>query len=119
MTLLPYSGDLESSIPAEVRLEVYKKALHYVEETKDHMKDFNLSVPALCLLLPCILWELTDYLNNYEGKSWRFLDTATAFPEIKEGVAELMKLENTSGYRSEGMRELRRKTINEAIKALE
>ena len=77
--------DLRQEVPIELRLETYKEALNYLIANK------NTSDPVygsgLCLVLPCILWGLTDcddYAPN--GMDWLWQHTPIAFPEIKEWV---------------------------------
>lgn len=74
---------LKSVIPEEIRLECYKEALDIIEQKKDVCGlDFDTS---LCLLLPCILWNLDDYRDSSPlGENWSFIHTQTAFKELVE-----------------------------------
>lgn len=83
---------LDKELPREVRFPVYKKALEiYKSIIKDNSVEFaGMGVSGgigLCMILPCILWNLNDYLDNApDGNHWSFLRTSTAFPEIKEYI---------------------------------
>ena len=74
---------LESVIPEEIRLECYKEALEIIEQKKDvYGLDYD---TALCLLLPCILWNLDDYRDDSPlDEIWNYRDTQTAFKELVE-----------------------------------
>lgn len=79
-------GDL---VPAEIRLQVYEEAMNAIESNK---QVGGLREHWLCLLLPCILWDLKDYkLDAPCGKEWLIMNTTDMFPELTYEV--IMKLE--------------------------
>ena len=60
---------------------MYKEALEIIE--KD-IPRFGMGSFSLCLLLPCILWDLkTASSLTPDGKHWDYIDTIIAFPELK------------------------------------
>jgi len=81
MSKLPYSGNLDSEIPPEIRLLVYKKAICQIKR-KTYTK-YGLESAYLCLLLPCILWNLKTY-ENCGPNLYNWENTNNAFPEFKE-----------------------------------
>ena len=69
-------------VPPQIRLECYKQAREIVlsEEPRFGMSGFG-----LCLLLPCILWDLVDYEDSDPSDNpWDYEDTEHSFPEIIE-----------------------------------
>ncbi len=81
---------LKEVIPLEKKLLIYNKALNCLETKK---YPANLLYGPLCILLPCLLWNLNSFLDRApNGKIWNYLDTVVAFPEIAQGVKELIKL---------------------------
>ena len=69
---------LKEVVPKEVRLEVYKKALEFYKGGKT--SQYNLeeqeqypSQMGICLLLPCVLWNLKNYCSNHP-KTNEYLD---------------------------------------------
>lgn len=74
-------------VPKEIRLEVYKEAL---EIFKNNTKKSDLNTKSgLCLLLPCILWDLENFLDKApDGKHWSYSDTGKRFPELTDNVIE-------------------------------
>lgn len=80
-----HPGDL---VPEEIRLECYKEALEIV---KNFDKQFGLSNPVVCLILPCVLWGLEDYEDDApNGELWFFYHAPEMFPEI-EGIQRAFK----------------------------
>mgnify|MGYP003442819381 FL=1 len=78
---------LKKKVPKELRLEIYKKALDFyiTGGIIARMKPKN---AGLCMLLPCILWNLEDYLdgNPNDDSDWSYHDTQIAFPEITKRI---------------------------------
>jgi len=71
----------------ETRIRVYREAVRQIENNEDNYSlGENYSVEySLCLLLPCILWDLSHYLDDSpNGMSWLFSQTVILFPELKE-----------------------------------
>jgi len=77
-----YKQSLKLEVPKEIRLDVYKRAITIIENNE---KSYGLENYCLCLLLPCILYELEHYLDNVNGldENWHFWDTEIGFPELK------------------------------------
>lgn len=66
--------NLKSPVPKEIRLEVYKKAVRFIEK-------MGCEFPSgLCLLLPTLLWNDANFTP--EGRRWYYKDTDKAFPEM-------------------------------------
>ena len=71
-------------VPVEIRIEVYKKAIKIIEIGKIC---FGLTSPSLCLMLPCILWDLKHFLNDAHNGEMYCCDSAKAmFPELTDDV---------------------------------
>ena len=81
MSNLPYSGNLDSEIPPEIRILVYKKAISEIKR-KTYTK-YGLDSAYLCLLLPCILWNLKRY-ENCGPNQYNWENTNNAFPEFTD-----------------------------------
>lgn len=81
MSKLPYSGNLDSEIPPEIRLLVYKKAISQIKR-KTYTK-YGLESAQLCLLLPCILWDLKSY-TSFGPNNYNWENTNNAFPEFTD-----------------------------------
>lgn len=110
-TLLPYDCNLGDELPREVKLEVYVKALEIIKEDKlVYGLETNL---FLCLLLPCILWDLKSYLHyQLSGKVWVYYRTKKSFPEINYKAIEELKI-------SSAIRKRRIKELENAIAKLQ
>jgi hypothetical protein len=78
--------NLKDVVPKEIRLQVYKDALDYYHTPK---KDRRNWAEGLCLLLPCILWDLCHYLDD--SIVWDYDETSTAFPELEKHLSEIYK----------------------------
>lgn len=79
-----YTNPLTEEVPKEIRLEVYKKAKELIENWEEEI-NFGLQTPQLCLLLPCILYNLENYLDDSgNGETWSTCDTVLAFTEFTE-----------------------------------
>lgn len=76
---------LGDKIPKKVRLDVYTRAIDYYknillkgEITNENKK----SGIGLCLVLPCFLWGLNDYMDKGPGNcDWQYWKTADSFIE--------------------------------------
>ena len=102
-TLLPYDCNLGDEIPKEVKLEVYKKALEIIKEDKP-LYGLNDSL-YLCLLLPCILWDLKSFSYfQPNGKNWLYDYTKKSFQEIN--YREIQKLKTSSNIKERRIKEL-------------
>ena len=76
-----FAGDL---VPENIRLSVYKKAAVIIREK---FWFSQLSEPYLCLLLPCILWELNSFLDKDPNDNiWQDSNTPLMFPELTKDV---------------------------------
>lgn len=75
---------LKEVVPTELRLEVYKKAILCIE---NNIKIAGMCSHGLCLLLPCLLWDLKHPSSlTPDNKEWNYQDTSIAFPELTEEV---------------------------------
>jgi hypothetical protein len=71
----------------ETRLRVYERALELWEDYYKNGQYFPYGPEGenlgLCLLLPCILWDLPHYLSKApSGEHWDYHKTEIAFPEL-------------------------------------
>lgn len=74
-------------VPSEIRLEVYKGTLEILENNID--KSGLDPDDGLCLLLPCILWDLDFWLGKEpSGGTWIYFETKKSFPELTNSVIE-------------------------------
>lgn len=70
---------LKEVVPVEIRKQVYRKAIYLVENDGIFgLEDGN----SLCLFLPCILLDLSHYLDLDDD--WEL--SIIAFPELKDKV---------------------------------
>lgn len=86
---------LREIVPIEIRLQIYKNALLFLKSDKKYRNseyDYNLEYDqaGLCILLPCILWNLKDYLSNpkHSNEDWAYQHTSIAFPELTKDVID-------------------------------
>lgn len=69
-------------VPEKIRLECYARAIVQIEN-KIYTQTYAVITPSLCLLLPCILWELNSFREKApNGQPWNFHDTVNMFPEF-------------------------------------
>lgn len=82
---------LKKKLSDDVRFPIYKKALDLIQTAKLDEKYYALPGDnlELCLLLPCILWDLKDLFERPSGYNWYFRETKIAFPEIGPYIEEL------------------------------
>jgi hypothetical protein len=74
------------AVEKKKRIEVYKKALYLI---KNSIYDYYMTSHGLCLLLPCILWELKTYCDESpDGKDWKISNTGQLFPELNDDVID-------------------------------
>lgn len=78
-----YDCTLGEVVPETIRLEVYKEALDFIENDRE---GYGLDkYDGLCLLLPCIMWDLNHFLSSDpNGYYWCWDETQYAFPEFGE-----------------------------------
>lgn len=86
--------NLGQVVPAEIRLEVYKQALEIIQKQKDV---FNLGKSyGLCILFPCCLWDLDDFLDNApDSNGWSFYKTIKSFPELTDEMIKRITSKET------------------------
>lgn len=96
---------LTEVLPVEVRREVYTKCIDILEEMLDNPTQsfFGANTKSdelgLCILLPCILYNLEHYLDKAKGKkeNWWYGDTPKAFPEVKDYIDTVRYLGTLKG----------------------
>jgi hypothetical protein len=77
-------------VPTEIRIETYKKAIDIV---KSGEPKHNVFPHGLCLLLPCVLWNLQHYCDDAPSEDgWNYHDTKNMFPELTQ-----MRLDKIKG----------------------
>ena len=112
--------NLRVEVPKELRLEIYKKAVEYYNNYNPQ-KDWGVAKTkgrGLCVVLPCILWDLVSYweIPPHLTESWKHYDTQIAFPEIKPWIqyAVLKKFDDINiSMRIEFLQEIINKLENE------
>ena len=82
--------NLRVEVPKELRLEIYKKAVEYYNNCNPQ-KDWGVAKTkgrGLCVVLPCILWDLVSYCENppHLTESWDWGDSVVAFPELQKVI---------------------------------
>lgn len=82
--------NLKQVVPTEIRIQVYRKAIKLIDkQEKEHVL---FGVYALCVLLPCVLWDLKSYADYApDKKCWSMNDTSTAFPELTDEVIRIIE----------------------------
>ena len=75
-------------VPLFKRIEVYKSSLDILND--DRMK-YHYS--GLCIMLPCILWNLNSHLDSVNGEEWDWMETKNMFPEIEPFIESICILE--------------------------
>ena len=97
--------NLGKIIPKKIRLQVYIDTLAYINKNFREKGYTNKpeSNDGLCLLLPAILWGLSDYGQNTPNEEgWSFTDTSIAFPELTEEIIEeIIASHDSVKYRKE------------------
>lgn len=83
--------DLSKRIETEVRLQVYKDTVSFIESSYEVVGSYTGDIPeyddGLCILLPAILWGLDRYsMPSPCGEAWLFNDTGNAFPELTKKI---------------------------------
>lgn len=74
--------NLKKEVPLDIRIEVYKDAIKYLENALK--VDEDKYYVGLCILLPCLLWDLdSSFSVAPDSLDWETEDTVIAFPEIK------------------------------------
>ena len=110
--------DLSKELPKEIRLDVYKKAIDIIENDIDDKKvNFGIKCKGLCLILPCILWNLKS-LNELtpKGKDWSYDGAKIAFIEIRKHINKLSKIpteRESNIYRLEILKNIVKQLENE------
>ena len=79
-TLINTDVTLDKPIDDELRLWVYKEALLYYTGVK--WTDYGSHSLGLCLLLPCILWNLPSYIDT----KFKMYETSIGFPELTDFI---------------------------------
>lgn len=102
---------LERKLPKRTRFSVYKKAYKLIKCAKPGEKYAKLDQEnlELCLLLPVILWNLKDFLDDApNGKPWIYCHTKIAFPEIETYLNSITEcnLEDRNRRRLEVLEEI-------------
>lgn len=99
-------------VPENIRLEVYKEALQHV---KNEIPKSRIAGFGLCLLLPCVLWDLYYYCDEAPcGETWAYYDTEKTFPEMK-GIIQAVGKTKTD----EDLKRTRIQFLTAAIEKLE
>ena len=99
-----YQEDLNKKVPDEIRLSVYKDAIKIIEKGEIV---FGLSEFYLCLMLPCILYDLNHYMGKrHNGNDWHLHDVQIAFPEIAPYIADIVKSIDGNKLRLKALNEI-------------
>lgn len=105
--------DIKKTVPQAIRLQVYKESLKILQdvsnsikykiEQKKHHGVFG-SV-GLCVLLPCVLWDLESYLDKEpDNKHWDYRDTIIGFPELKSKIDLICNTKSIDPYKNNKIR---------------
>jgi len=97
-------------VPKRTRISVYKQAIKLIESGK---RKYGCSY-GLCLILPCILWDLKNYCDNApNGNDWHYNVTLIMFPEIKSEIHKIYRLTTT-----ESKNKMRKNILKDIVKKL-
>lgn len=82
---------IREELPKEIRLEVYQQAISILQNfLKTGNRDKYSANGALCLLLPCLLWDLvTMWDEDPNGNYWDPYHTPQSFPEIEPFIKQI------------------------------
>lgn len=87
MKKLPSNLNLDNTLPVDLRICVYKKAIEVIET--EVFEKYGLFSGGLCLLLPCLLWDLDNPMKSGPNfYRWDCSYTAVGFPELTNEVKE-------------------------------
>lgn len=76
-------------VPKAIRLQVYRKAIELIK-SGEHA--FEMDSFSLCLLLPCILWNLITYMDDApDAEDWIWQETPEMFRELQVSHIERIK----------------------------
>jgi hypothetical protein len=105
-------------VPPKERLKVYQEAKKYLKAEPSSRfndnKDKIVDELGVCMLLPCLLWNLDSYLDNIpeSNRYWSYSDTVLAFPEFTD-----KDIDYITSFRSlEARKKARYKVMNKAVK---
>lgn len=97
------------------RLATYRKALKHLEEG---IPKFGMENFGLCLILPCIYYNLGDFNDPINGRAWDYRETQEAFPELQDIIAQLLEYERKYQYSDVSYKEYHEKKNALRIKLL-
>lgn len=73
-------------VPIEIRIKIYQKAIDIIKSGTPH---YRMNTFGLCLILPCILWDLKSYIERAPcGVNWDHFDAQKMFPELNDGFLD-------------------------------
>lgn len=99
---MKYNRPLTEEVPVGKRIEIYKQALDIVVKKKYY--NYGLSDSYLCLLLPTLLYELSDFRE--QKTPWMFYQTPYGFTELTDDVIhEIVNSEDSRITRIEFLKE--------------
>jgi len=102
-------------VPTEIRIDTYKKAIDII---KDGVPKHGVFPHGICLLLPCILWNLKHYCDDAPcGEGWNFQDTSNQFPELTQ--ARLIKIKEVDWANDKAKNKMRINVLRGMIKQAE
>ena len=84
-------------VPPHIRLRVYRKASKLLSQ--DYPISGMTEDRGLCMVLPCVLWDLENYLHKApNGSDWEYYKMYLMFPELKDFMEELKLGLDEIGY---------------------
>ena len=86
----------KQEVPKNIRLQVYKESLAFIKANhSEDQKPYDLmSKNGLCLLLNCVLWDISYMDLAPNGEQWSCSETTLRFPEFtKYHLAKLAQLD--------------------------
>jgi len=76
-------------VPTDIRIDTYKKAIDII---KNGAPKHGVFPHGICLLLPCVLWNLQHYCDDApNGDGWNYQDTPNQFPELTQARLNKIK----------------------------
>lgn len=105
--------DIKKTVPQAIRLQVYKESLKILQDVNNSIK-YKIEQKkyygmfgsiGLCVLLPCVLWDLESLLDNgYNFKVWDYRDTIIGFPELKSKIDLIYHTKSIDPYKKNKIR---------------
>jgi len=99
-------------VPVELRIQIYKEAIEHI---KSHKGEYCPLGKGLCLLMPCLLWGLENFMDDVPGISWAHYHTLLMFPEFTDGRVKSIDSVRPTGDNLQGLKDTQRIVVLEEM----